>query len=56
LIYNAFLVLFGLATLVSFCPSPCTTAWPLGEIAIWSNLLIGVPAIAAAVIALSRRD
>ncbi len=44
LAYDALLVLFGLSTLVSFCPSPCQTAWPVGEIAIWSNLIIGVPA------------
>jgi len=44
LVYDALLVLFGLATLISFCPSPCQTAWPVGEVAIWSNLLLGVPA------------
>jgi len=44
LVYDALLVLFGLATLTSFCPSPCQTAWPVGEVAIWSNLLVGVPA------------
>ena len=42
--FNVILVLFGLATLISFCPSPCQTAWPVGEVAIWSNILIGVPA------------
>ena len=44
LLYDALLVLFGLATLISFCPSPCQTAWPVGEVAIWSNILVGVPA------------
>ena len=44
LLYDALLVLFGLATLISFCPSPCQTAWPVGEVAIWSNILAGVPA------------
>lgn len=44
LVYGALLVLFGLATVISFCPSPCQTAWPVGEIAIWSNLLVGISA------------
>jgi len=45
LAYDLLLVLFGLSTLISFCPSPCQTAWPLGEIVIWSNLTIGIPAV-----------
>lgn len=32
----------GVATLVSWCPSPCPTAWPLMEIANWTNLLLGL--------------
>jgi len=55
LVYDALLVLFGIATLVSFCPSPCRTAWPIGEIAIWSNLLVGIPAIIAVLLSLTRR-
>lgn len=31
----------GIATLVSFCPSPCPTAGGLMEIANWSNLVTG---------------
>jgi hypothetical protein len=49
---DVLLILFGLSTLTSFCPSPCQTAWPLGEVLIWSNLLIGVPAVATAIMAL----
>lgn len=49
---DALLLLFGLATLASFCPSPCPTAWPLGEVVIWSNLVVGIPAIAATILAL----
>ncbi len=44
LIYNVLLVLFGVSTILAFCPSPCRTAWPVSEIAIWSNLIIGIPA------------
>lgn len=53
--YSALLVAFGLVTMISLCPSPCRTFWPIGEIAIWSNVLIGVPAIALAAISLLRR-
>ncbi len=42
--YHVLLVLFGVSTLLSFCPSPCRTAWPVAEIATWSNLVIGIPA------------
>jgi hypothetical protein len=42
LVYNVLLLIFGISTLTTFCPSPCRTAWPLGEILIWSNLLIGI--------------
>jgi hypothetical protein len=55
LVYDAFLVLFGVVTLLSLCPSPCRTAWPLGEIAIWSNLLVGIPATIAVVLSLTRK-
>ena len=54
LVFDVLLLLFGISTLITFCPSPCPTGWPLGEILIWSNLLIGVSAIAFAVIALRR--
>ncbi len=49
-IYSGILILFGAATMISLCPSPCRTAWPTGEIAIWSNLVIGVPAAIVAVL------
>ena len=55
LFYDAFLVLYGVVTLLSLCPSPCRTAWPLGEIAIWSNLVLGIPAIIAVVSTLTRK-
>ena len=41
LVYNVLLLLFGISTLTSLCPSPCGTVWPLGEILIWSNVVIG---------------
>ena len=55
LFYNAFLVLFGVVTLLFLCPSPCRTAWPIGEIAVWSNILVGIPAIIAVVSSLTRK-
>ena len=30
-----FLLIIAIGTLVSYCPSPCRTGWPLGEILIW---------------------
>lgn len=41
----------GVGTLVSFCPSPCQTAWPLGETANWLTLISGL----AASLALGRQ-
>ena len=55
LIYGAIVVLQGAVTLVSLCPSPCRTAWPIGEVVIWSNLVVGVPAIVAIVLRLARK-
>ena len=41
--FNLFFLLFiALGTLVSYCPSPCQTGWPLGEIAIWASLFTGL--------------
>lgn len=37
-----FLVVIAVGTLVSYCPSPCQTAWPLGEYANWTSLIIGL--------------
>ncbi len=48
-----FLLAIAVGTLVSYCPSPCRTAWPLGEIAIWASLVFGV--IAAVSTALHLR-
>jgi hypothetical protein len=45
LFFNLALVAFGVSTVVALCPSPCQTAWPLGENLIWSNILIGLPAV-----------
>src|SRR3990170_6814124 len=41
------LVGLGIGTLVSFCPSVCQTAWPLGELSNWAGLVIGLLAAAA---------
>lgn len=41
--FNLFFLLFiAVGTLVSYCPSPCRTGWPLGEIFIWLSLIIGL--------------
>ncbi|MFN2235785.1 MAG: hypothetical protein ACK2U1_16290 [Anaerolineales bacterium] len=43
--FNLFFLLFiAVGTLVSYCPSPCSTGWPLGEIAIWLSFVVGVVA------------
>lgn len=43
-----FLLGDAVGTLVAYCPSPCPTAWPLMEIANWSNLLFGLLGVMAA--------
>jgi hypothetical protein len=55
LIYGAVVVLHGVVTLVSLCPSPCPTAWPVGEVVIWSNVLVGFLAVVAIVSSLRRK-
>jgi len=42
-----FLLIIAVGTLVSYCPSPCRTGWPLGEILVWLSLVFGVLASAA---------
>ena len=37
-----FLIVIAIGTLVSYCPSPCQTGWPLGEIMIWLSLIFGL--------------
>ncbi|HLF08602.1 MAG TPA: hypothetical protein VI789_04565 [Dehalococcoidia bacterium] len=44
----------GVGTLASFCSSPCQTAWPLMEIANWSNLLFGLLAAVSAAVHLRQ--
>lgn len=47
------LVGLGIGTLVSFCPSPCQTAWPLMEASNWIGLFVGL--IASGVVILQLR-
>jgi hypothetical protein len=54
MIYSALLTVFGVYTMRSLCPSPCRTFWPIGEIAIWSNVVIGLVATALAAMSLFR--
>ena len=42
-----FLLVIAVGTLVSYCPSPCQTGWPLGEIFIWLSLVAGIVACLA---------
>ncbi len=42
-----FLLTVAVGTLVAYCPSPCRTAWPLGEIANWVSLAVGLLAAVA---------
>ncbi len=37
-----FFIVIAVGTLVSFCPSPCTTGWPVAEITIWASLVAGL--------------
>jgi hypothetical protein len=53
--YGAVLIAFGLFTMTTLCPSPCRTFWPVGEIAIWSNVLIGGAATVLAAISVFRK-
>jgi hypothetical protein len=43
--YATLLIAYGLVTSITLCPSPCQTMWPLGEIAIWSNYVLGIPTV-----------
>jgi uncharacterized membrane protein YozB (DUF420 family) len=42
-----FLLVIPVGTLVSYCPSPCSTLWPVMELANWLNLLFGLLAAVA---------
>jgi hypothetical protein len=48
------LIGLGVGTLTAFCPSPCETAWPLGELSNWVGLVVGIIAIVSATLALRR--
>jgi hypothetical protein len=51
LIFNLLMaVAWGLSTLVAFCPTPCAVAWPLTDIVIWLNVIVGLIAAMAVVL------
>jgi hypothetical protein len=52
--FNALLLIFGLSTVITLCPSPCPTGWPIGEIIIWANIAIGILALAMTALAVLR--
>lgn len=41
--------------MTSLCPSPCRTAWPVRQIAIWSNVLVGLGAAVLTALSLFRK-
>jgi len=47
--------LFGVATTVALCPTPCGTVYPVGEIWNWLTTLSGIAATVALVRALRMR-
>ncbi len=55
LAYGAIVALHAGVTFYSFCPFPCRTAWPVGQVVITANLLLGVLGVAAALLGLRRR-
>ncbi len=43
LVFDLFFFLaIAVGTVVSYCPSPCQTAWPIGEITIWASVGFGL--------------
>ena len=50
--YATLLIVYGLATSITWCPSPCQTAWPFGELTIWSNYVLGITAVSFAALSL----
>jgi hypothetical protein len=54
LAFNALMLVFGVSTVVSLCPSPCPTGWPVGEITIWANVLTSILAVVLATMAVFR--
>lgn len=49
-----FFFVIAVGTVVSYCPSPCRTAWPLGEITIWASVIFGLIASVSAWLALRK--
>ena len=45
----------GLGTTFAFCPTPCQTLWPVGELWNWATTLTGAAAVIAQVGALRSR-
>ncbi|GAB4573336.1 MAG: hypothetical protein Kow0077_15410 [Anaerolineae bacterium] len=44
-VFNALLLVFGISTMTTFCPLPCATAYPLSDILIAANVLLGITAL-----------
>jgi hypothetical protein len=56
LAYEAIVVFHAAGTQVVFCPFPCQTGWPLAQIVIFANLLVGIPAALTAFVSLTRKS
>jgi hypothetical protein len=46
----------GLGTLFVFCPTPCQTVWPVGEMANWTLLVAGLASALALAMRLRARS
>lgn len=53
--YAAITALHAGGTQVVFCPFPCRAAWPLGQVVMLLNLLLGIPAVVVALLSLGRK-
>jgi len=57
LVFDLFFFLaIAVGTVLSYCPSPCQTAWPIGEITIWASVVFGLIAPVATWLALRRTN
>jgi hypothetical protein len=53
--YGAVIALHAGFTQMVFCPYPCRTAWPLGQVVILLNLILAIPAVIVAVLSLRQK-
>jgi hypothetical protein len=57
LVFALLTLVLGVGTAVSYCPTPCGTAWPLMEVTNWGNILLGlISAIVSGFYIMENRD